>query len=288
MRRSVDQILSKPAFPGMIGDGFRVYNVIPGYGVTQERVSPFLMMDYNPAHDFGPSDVARGVAPHPHKGFEAVTIAYKGSLAHSDSAGNEGIIRAGDVQWMTAGSGVLHKEYHEAHFSQRGGALEIVQLWVNLPRRFKYVPPAYKIFANKDFGSVKLDNGGVINVIAGDFAGTVGPARTFTPLNIFDIKLDAGGFASVPIPANHNCVLFVISGTAVVNDVPVAEHSLLLFKNDGTHVDIAVSVPAVLLLLSGAPIPEPIVSYGPFVMNSDEEIRQAIVDFQAGKFGKLQ
>jgi redox-sensitive bicupin YhaK (pirin superfamily) len=273
----------------MVGDGFRVYNYIPGKFNIQRRMSPFLMLDFNPAYDFGKSEKLRGVDVHPHKGFETVTIAYKGSVAHHDSAGNSGVINPGDVQWMTAGAGILHKEYHEQEFARSGGPFEMVQLWVNLPAKDKSAKPGYQGLTAADMGKVTLpDNAGTVNVIAGDFNGTKGSAHTFTDVNLFDIKLNAGGTLQASVPATHNTALLVIEGSATVNGEAATAHSFVLFAGEGETIDITASADSVILLMSGEPIDEPIASYGPFVMNTQEEILSAIQDFQAGKYGHLE
>jgi hypothetical protein len=288
MKKSIEKIISRPAQPGMVGDGFRVFNYIPGAGIQQRRISPFLMLDFNAAYDFGPSDHLRGVDVHPHKGFETVTIAYKGSVAHHDSTGNSGIIRPGDVQWMTAGAGILHKEYHEEMFSKAGGPFEMVQLWVNLPKKYKSTPAHYQPITADQMGKVELPgNGGVVNVIAGKFNDVSGPASTYSPVNVFDIKLKKGAEVSTHIPEEHNTVLLVINGSVKVNGDKAAKHSFILFKNEGDEITVRASEDSVLLLLSGEPINEPIASYGPFVMNTQQEIYTAIEEFQSGKFGVL-
>lgn len=287
MKKQIERIISKPARPGMVGDGFRVFNYIPG-GVTQQRISPFLMLDFNPSYDFGPSARVKGVDVHPHKGFETVTIAYKGAVEHHDSSGKHGIIYPGDVQWMTAGAGILHKEYHEKAFSKTVGPFEMVQLWVNLPKKDKSVAPHYQALTADGMGKVVLpDNAGVVNVIAGSFNGVAGPAETYSPVNLFDIKLNNGGQVTTRLAANHNTALLVINGKVTVNDQSAPEHSFVLFGNAGEEISINADGDAVVLLMSGEPINEPIVSYGPFVMNTEEEIHEAIQDFQAGKFGVL-
>ena len=273
----------------MVGDGFRVYNMIPGAGITQQRISPFLLLDFNAEFDFGPSDHVRGVDVHPHKGFETVTIAYKGSIAHHDSTGNSGIINAGDVQWMTAGAGILHKEYHEKEFSKKGGPFEMVQLWVNLPKKDKSTAAHYQAITADQMGKVELpNNAGLVNVIAGTFNETKGPASTYSPVNLFDIKLKKDGEVNFAIPAAYNTAMLVINGNVEVNGQKAAEHSFVLFGNEGEDISVKATVDAVLLVLSGEPINEPIVSYGPFVMNTEEEIHEAIKDFQSGKFGVLE
>jgi len=275
----------------MVGDGFRVFNFIPG-GVQQRRISPFLMLDFAAEHNFAPSVRERGVDVHPHKGFETVTIAYKGSVAHHDSAGSCGVVNPGDVQWMTAGNGILHKEYHEKEYSQKGGPYEMVQLWVNLPKKDKSTAPHYQALTAGQMGKVQLPDG-LVNVIAGQLAvagqpdKVKGPAETYTPVNLFDIKLNQGGEISFPIPASHNTALLVIEGNITVNDRTAPPHSFVIFKNEGEDISIKALENSVVLLLSGEPIDEPIVSYGPFVMNTQEEIYEAIHDFQRGKFGTL-
>ncbi len=289
MKKSIEKITPKPAKPGMVGDGFRVFNFIPGANIPQRRISPFLMLDFNAEYDFGPSDKLRGVDVHPHKGFETVTIAYKGSVAHHDSTGNSGIIRPGDVQWMTAGAGILHKEYHEQEFSKTGGPFEMVQLWVNLPKKDKSTPAHYQPITADQMGKVTLPgNAGIVNVIAGNYEGTKGPAFTYSPLNLFDIKLNKDGVVNLQVPANHNTALLVVNGHIEVNGEKAGEHSFILFANDGEEISVKAQENAVLLLLSGEPINEPIASYGPFVMNTQEEIYEAMREFQAGKYGVLE
>ncbi len=288
MKKTIDRIVPKPARPGMVGDGFRVFNFIPGAGILQKRISPFLMLDFNAEYDFGPSDHIRGVDVHPHKGFETVTIAYKGSVAHYDSSGSSGVINPGDVQWMTAGNGILHKEFHEESFSKKGGPFEMVQLWVNLPKKDKSVAPHYQALTADNMGKLELgNNGGTVNVIAGNANGVAGAASTYTPVNLFDVRLNAGGTFSTNIPAAHNTALLVVNGNVTVNGAPVAEHHFVLFGNEGEEIELKADNTAVVLLLSGEPINEPIVSYGPFVMNTKEEIEQAIMDYNLGKFGVL-
>jgi len=289
MKKIIERIIKRPENPGMVGDGFRVYNFIPGANIAQRRISPFLMLDFGAEFNFSPSEKVRGVDVHPHKGFETVTIAYKGSVAHNDSAGNSGIINPGDVQWMTAGAGILHKEYHEQEFSRRGGPFEMVQLWVNLPKKDKSTPPHYQPITADQMGKVELpNNSGIVNVIAGNYNGVKGPAFTYTPVNLFDIKLNKDGEATVSVAAAHNTALLVINGSIEVNGTNAAEHSFVLFKNEGEEISIKASENAVVLLLSGEPINEPIASYGPFVMNTQEEIYEAIEEFQNGKFGVLE
>ncbi len=289
MQKSIEKIYNRPLRPGMVGDGFRVFNYFPNNGLSQQRVSPFLMMDFNAEYDFGPSDHIRGVDVHPHKGFETVTIAYKGSVAHHDSTGNSGVIRPGDVQWMTAGAGILHKEYHEQEFSKKGGPFEMIQLWVNLPAKNKLTSPKYQAITAGQMGKVELENNsGLVNVIAGSFNGNQGPATTFTPVNMFDIRLNNGGKLNTSLPVNHNTILLVVSGEVEVNGQKAGTHDLVLFKNDGEKISISAAKESVVLLLSGEPINEPIAQYGPFVMNTRQELQEAFEEFQSGKFGVLE
>ncbi|MDP4248043.1 MAG: pirin family protein [Bacteroidota bacterium] len=286
--KKIDRIIERPARPGMVGDGFRVYNYIPGAGISQQRISPFLMLDFNAEFDFGPSEHVRGVDVHPHKGFETVTIAYQGSVAHHDSAGNSGIIRPGDVQWMTAGGGILHKEYHEQEFSRKGGPFEMVQLWVNLPKKDKLTPAHYQALGKDALGKVLLPDGkGEVNVIAGTFNGVRGPAQTYSPVHVYDIKLKKGGRIETSLPANYHTALLMIKGKAEVNGEPAAEHAFVLFADEGERIGLRADEDSVILLLSGEPIDEPIASYGPFVMNTQAEIMDSIREFQQGKFGQL-
>lgn len=289
MKKSIEKITPRPARPGMVGDGFRVFNFIPGANFSQRRMSPFLMLDFGAAFDFGPSDKVRGVDVHPHKGFETVTIAYKGSVAHHDSTGNSGIINPGDVQWMTAGAGILHKEYHEEEFSKKGGLFEMVQLWVNLPKKDKSTPAHYQPITAAQMGKLILpDNAGQINVIAGEFNHVKGPATTYSPVNLLNLELNKGGTASGSIPATHNAAALVVNGTVEINGEAAPEHSFVLFANDGEDIKVTAISDAVVLILSGEPINEPIASYGPFVMNTEEEIHEAIAEFQSGKYGVLE
>ncbi|MFT3700968.1 MAG: pirin family protein [Agriterribacter sp.] len=288
MKKIIDRIIRRPAQPGMVGDGFRVFNYIPGAGIGQQRISPFLMLDFNAAYDFGASDHIRGVDVHPHKGFETVTIAYKGSVAHNDSAGNSGVIHPGDVQWMTAGSGILHKEYHEENFARAGGLFEMVQLWVNLPKKDKLTNPHYQALTKDQISKVSLANdAGVVNVIAGNFNGVKGAASTYSPVNVFDVKLKKDGVLDTTLPSGYNTALLVINGSVTVNEENANEHSFVLFKNEGEDIHIQAKEDNVILILSGEPLNEPIASYGPFVMNTQQEIYESIQEFQEGKFGVL-
>lgn len=287
-RKRIEAILPRPSQFGMVGDGFRVYNYFPNGYRIRDFISPFLMLDYNPPFDFGPSEEPRGVDVHPHKGFETVTIAYKGSVAHHDSRGNSGVINPGDVQWMTAGAGILHKEYHEKNFAKKGGAFEMVQLWVNLPKKDKLSEPHYQAIEAAQMGHYYIDNnGGVANIIAGSMNGVKGPAKTYTDINLFDMRVNAGAKFNFEVSAAHNCAMMVIQGNAMVNDKRCKEHEFVLFAREGENIEIEALDDCILLLMSGEPIHEPIAQYGPFVMNTREELNIAFDEFNSGKFGVL-
>jgi quercetin 2,3-dioxygenase len=253
-------------------------------------MDPFIMMDYNSKFYFPPSDKSRGVSVHPHRGFETVTIAYKGKVAHHDSSGGGGVIAEGDVQWMTAASGILHKEYHEENFSKQGGDFQMVQLWVNLPAKDKMSKPKYQGITNTQIAKYTLpDNSGMVEVIAGSYQGVKGSASTFSPLNLLNARLHKNGKASFDFPENYNTALLVVEGSIKVNgkeEVPT--NHFVLFENNGTEFSIEASENAVVLVLSGEPLNEPIAAHGPFVMNTQREIVQAIEDFNMGKFGYLE
>ena len=284
------EIVAAPQAPHMVGDGFRVHNFIPGNPqMSMRRMNPFIMMDYNSKYYFSPTDFPRGVGVHPHKGFETVTIAYKGKVAHHDSAGNSGVIGEGDVQWMTAASGILHKEYHEENFAKAGGDFQMVQLWVNLPAEAKKTKPKYQAVTHANVNKYPLpENGGSVEVIAGEYKGVKGAATTFTPINLFNARLNKGAEAGFTFPANFNTALLVVEGSVRVNNKEVVmEDHVALFKNDGADFTIEALENAVVLVLSGEPINEPIASHGPFVMNTKEELREAFDEFNKGRFGVL-
>jgi redox-sensitive bicupin YhaK (pirin superfamily) len=284
------EIVAAPQAPHMVGDGFRIHNFIPGNPqMSMRRMNPFIMMDYNSKYYFSPTDFPRGVGVHPHKGFETVTIAYKGKVAHHDSAGNSGMIGEGDVQWMTAASGILHKEYHEENFAQAGGDFQMVQLWVNLPAEAKKTKPKYQAVTHAKVNKYPLpENGGSVEVIAGEYKGVKGSATTFTPINLFNARLNKGAEAGFTFPANFNTALLVVEGSVRVNNKEVVmEDHVALFKNDGADFTIEALENAVVLVLSGEPINEPIASHGPFVMNTKEELREAFDEFNTGRFGVL-
>ncbi|MHA8060650.1 pirin family protein [Aquirufa beregesia] len=283
------ELVYPPGEVHFVGDGFRVHNFIPSrYGLDMQRMSPFIMLDYGSKHYFAPSKEPKGVGVHPHRGFETVTIAYKGRVAHHDSSGGGGIIGEGDVQWMTAASGVLHKEYHEETFSAEGGDFQMVQLWVNLPAKDKMSPPKYQAISNQQITKVDLGDSGFIEVIAGEYQGIKGSASTFTPVNMLNAKLKSGAKASFSFPASYNTCLLVIEGSVIVNGTEdVALDNLALMENEGEDFTIEAKEDSIILILSGEPIHEPIAAHGPFVMNTRQEIMQAFEDFNAGKFGHL-
>ncbi len=288
--RNIEKILPPPPVH-FVGDGFRVHNFIPGlYPLSMARMDPFILLDYNSKFYFSPTDKPRGVGVHPHRGFETVSIAYSGRIAHHDSFGNSGVIGEGDVQWMTASSGLLHKEYHEKEFARLGGDFHMVQLWVNLPAKDKMSPPKYQPITNEQMGKHLLpDNSGVIEVIAGSYGSTKGPASTFTPVDLLNARLNAGGSADFVFPARHNTALLLVEGKIRINGteiVPV-DH-FVLFKNDGNTFTVEATEKSIALILSGEPIFEPIAAQGPFVMNTKTEIYQAFEDVENGKFGRLE
>ncbi len=287
--RSIEHIFAPPA-PHMVGDGFRVHNFFPGNNLmTLQRMSPFFLMDYGSKIEFPPSDHVRGVGVHPHRGFETVTIAYHGKVAHHDSAGNSGVIGEGDVQWMTAASGVLHKEYHEKEWSKQGGEFQMVQLWVNLPAKYKMNPPKYQAIKREQYGQFLLENNkGVVEVIAGNYNGTKGPAQTFTPIEVYNVRAMKGAKINFSLPENFNTGFVIIEGSVSVNGKQAGTDHFVLFENDGTEIELETIEDAIVLVLSGEPINEPIVPYGPFVMNTKQEIIQAYNDFNTGKFGYLE
>jgi redox-sensitive bicupin YhaK (pirin superfamily) len=272
----------------MVGDGFPVRNLIPSGGLG-ERLSPFLLLDYAGPADFPPTDRPRGVGEHPHRGFETVTLLYQGVVAHRDSAGHGGIIGPGDVQWMTAGSGVVHEEMHERDFARRGGTLEAIQLWVNLPKAFKLTPPCYQTLGERDIPVVELTAGaGRLRVIAGSYRGVTGPARTFTPVQLYDLRVSAGRRVELALPAGQQAALFVLRGPASVNgSAPIGEATLAAVGDSGAPVLVEAEADATILVMAGEPIREPVARYGPFVMNTQEELVQAVRDYQAGRMGRL-
>ena len=288
--KAIDAILAPPEAHN-VGDGFRVHNFFPnGYKLGIHRMSPFFLMDYNSKVDVPPSPTPGGVGVHPHRGFETVTLAFQGKVAHHDSAGHSGVIGEGDVQWMTAGSGVLHKEYHEEEYSRRGGPFQMVQLWVNLPAQFKMTRPAYQSITRSQMGIFTLPGEkGTVEVIAGEFKGVKGPASTFSPIEVYTVRLQKNAGISFALPADYNTGMLVVEGNIRVNGPNIVpQDHFALFRNGGEEISVEAEENAIVLILSGAPIQEPIAAYGPFLMNRQEEIVQAVNDFNTGKFGYLE
>ncbi len=287
MRRIAEQF--PPPEPHWVGDGFPVRTIFFYQGLGP-RITPFLLLDYAGPADFPPAETPRGVDQHPHKGFETVTILYQGELEHRDSAGNRGRLGPGDVQWMTAGAGIVHEEKHAAEFTRRGGTLEAVQLWVNLPGRFKNAAPGYQTLTRDSIPVVPLPGeAGSARVLAGEFEGTRGPARTFTPVGVWELRLNPGGEVTVPLTDGHTAMLLPLRGEAVVNgSSALAETELALLERSGDAVRVGARGESLVLVLSGEPIDEPTVGYGPFVLNSQAEVQQAVRDYQAGRMGRLQ
>jgi len=288
--KSIEAIMPPPHFH-MVGDGFRVHNFFPSQPIIGlNGMSPFFLLDYGSKWLVSPSDTPKGVGVHPHRGFETVTIAYHGKVAHHDSAGNSGVIGEGDVQWMTAGAGVLHKEFHEKEFSRKGGIFQMVQLWVNLPAKFKMTPAKYQSLENKDISKYLLSDGkSSIEIIAGDYNGIKGSASTFSPVNLFNAKLIQGARTGFSFNKDFNTGMLVIEGEIKINDSKTAaENHFILFGHDGEDIVIEAVEKSIILILSGEPIHEPVASYGPFVMNTQAEIKLAYEDYNNGKFGNLE
>lgn len=278
----------QPGSAHMVGDGFPVRNLFPSNDLDRE-VSPFLMLDYAGPHYFEPTDHPRGVGEHPHRGFETVTIVYEGLVAHRDSAGNAGVIGPGDVQWMTAASGVVHEEMHEKNWAKSGGTLHAIQLWVNLPRAQKMSAPRYQTILNADIPKVELEGGaGRLRLIAGTAQGQKGPAHTVTPIELYDLELVANRRVELNLPDGHNTSIFVVQGLVSANGSRDAgEAELFVCRRNGSLVTIEAKSDSRILLMSGEPIDEPIARYGPFVMNTKAELVQAVNDYQVGKMGHL-
>jgi redox-sensitive bicupin YhaK (pirin superfamily) len=274
--------------PHWVGDGFPVRSLFT-YDNLGKHISPFLLLDYAGPMNFEPAQKPRGVGEHPHRGFETVTIVYEGEVEHRDSTGAGGKIGPGDVQWMTAASGILHEEFHSHEFTRTGGTLEMVQLWVNLPARDKMAAPGYQTLLNADIPVVALpSDAGKVRVIAGEYAGHHGPARTFTPIDTWDVRLNQGHSAEFTVAQGRTLSLIVLRGTVLVNGGQVIrEAQMALFDRAGDTISVEANSDSVLLLLAGEPIDEPIVGYGPFVMNTEEEIQKAVADFNSGRFGRM-
>ena len=271
-----------------VGDGFPVRSLF-SYDQMGRHISPFLLLDYAAPTVFAPAARPRGVGEHPHRGFETVTIVYQGEVAHRDSVGNSGVIGPGDVQWMTAAAGILHDEFHSPAFMRRGGALEMAQLWVNLPAKHKMAPPRYQSILNAQIPQVTLPDGaGTVRVIAGSYSGQKGPAATFSELNVWDLRLQAGKEITLSLPENHSASIAVLRGAVTVNgSVEAKDAELVLLERAGSEVRLAAGTDTTILVLSGVPIPEPVAGYGPFVMNTRQEIEAAMDDFRLGKFGQM-
>jgi hypothetical protein len=268
-----------------VGDGFPVRTLF-SYNTPNAEVSPFLMLDYAGPFEFAPASKPRGVGFHPHRGFETVTLVYQGEVEHLDTAGNGGRLCPGDVQWMTAAKGLLHEEMHSTAFTQRGGIFEAIQLWVNLPAKYKMVEPHYQSISNSDIPAVKLgDQGSIMRVIAGAYQGVKGPANTYTPVNLWDLRLLAGQTVELDFPENYTTLLFALKGSVKINNsATMGDAELAFFERKGKTVTLTALKDATMLAMNGEPIDEPIAGYGPYVMNTEEEIRQAIEDFDSGLF----
>ena len=268
-----------------VGDGFPVRSLF-SYNRDAGAISPFLLFDYAGPHMFEPSERPRGVGRHPHRGFETVTIVYDGEVSHKDSTGGGGTIGPGDVQWMTAANGIIHEEFHSAGFTKTGGPFRMVQLWVNLPAADKMSPPKYQAITSSEIPTVALADGKArARIIAGELNGTRGPASTFTPVNLWDVRLDAGAEIDLPLPEGHNALIAVLSGHVTAGGKDVGEAEIARLTTHGEGVAVRANGQSMLLVMTGEPIDEPVVGYGPFVMNSEAEIRQAVDDFNSGRFG---
>ncbi|MFO7620372.1 MAG: pirin family protein [Bacteroidales bacterium] len=275
----------------MVGDGFKVHNFFPSLSIIGDYgMSPFFLLDYNSKWILPPSERPRGVGVHPHRGIETVTLAYHGRIAHHDSAGNSGVIGEGDVQWMTAGGAVLHKEYHEKEFSKTGGLFQMVQLWINLPKKFKMTPAKYQAIENAQMAKYMSEDGkSRIDLIAGEYKGFKGPAFSFSPVSLFNARLKTGAVADFSFSRDFNTAILIIEGEVKVNGSQVvpSDH-LAYFNHDGEDFSVEALNDSIVLIMSGEPLNEPVAAYGPFVMNTDEEIRQTYNDYYSGKFGYLE
>jgi quercetin 2,3-dioxygenase len=284
------KVLGIHSAPGRhwVGDGFPVQSLF-SYQTHGQEMSPFLLLDYAGPRDFPAATQPRGVGQHPHRGFETVTIVYQGEVEHRDSKGGGGKIGPGDVQWMTAGGGLLHEEFHSREFTSKGGTFEVVQLWVNLPAKHKMVEPAYQAILEDDIPVVDLPSGaGTARIIAGEYDGSRGPAHTYTPMNVWDLRLHAGKRIELEVPENRTTAIVVLRGTVQVSDSEILRDAqFALLDPDGTTFSLEANNDAAILVLNGEPIDEPIAGHGPFVMNTREEIHQAIQDFSTGRFGRM-
>jgi hypothetical protein len=286
MKKRVLEVSEAP-HPHWVGDGFHVHSMF-SYTSHGETLSPFLLLDLGAREVFGPTPRRRGVGEHPHRGFETVTIVYEGEVSHRDSTGQGGTIGPGDVQWMTAASGILHEEFHSEAFSRAGGPMQMAQLWVNLPAKDKLAPPGYQAITADQIPVVDLPGGaGRVRVIAGEFAGVRGPARTFSPLAVWDLRLEAGGAADLDLPEGWNAAVVVVQGEVAVDGAKATDAQMALLDREGRGVTLRAAAPTKALLLAGEPLAEPIAGYGPFVMNTKAELVQAIRDFEEGRFGEI-
>ena len=285
--KTLEKIIAPPP-KHWVGDGFNVHGFFPHGPLTGERMSPFFLLDYNALTNFPPREEPFGVGPHPHRGFETVTIAYKGKVEHHDSRGGGGIIGEGDVQWMTAGSGLLHKEFHEQEYNREGGPFQMVQLWVNLPAKDKMTTPKYQAITNAEMGRVALGKGGEVEIIAGEFEGVKGPATTFTPVHLYNLKPKKGEKIELAFPSGYTTAMLAINGSALINGTEkLSLNNLAMFGRDGEEFTVEALEDGIFLLMSGEPLNEPIAQYGPFLMNTQAEIAEAIDDYRQGKFGYL-
>ena len=289
LHRGVEGVYFGSAFQ-FVGDGFRVSNYFPSVNRFLQRFSPFILMDYMSPYEWPGTDKARGVGAHPHRGFEAVTFVYQGKVEHHDNAGNHGVIGAGDVQWMTAGAGVLHKEYQEKEFARTGGIMQAIQLWINLPRKDKMVAPRYQTLLAENMGRIELDdNQGRIRIIAGDYAGVKGPAHTFSPITIYDVELIANARIELEMNESFHCGILVLNGSMFVNGKEkVSETQFALLNNEVGNIEVQAGPDGVMfIVLSGEPLNETYIQHGPFVMSNKQEIVDAYDDLNHGKFGSF-
>ncbi|WP_316751445.1 pirin family protein [Pedobacter gandavensis] len=286
MKKKIAGVYSS-GYKHAVGDAFKVINIFPNGNNLGDKMSPFYMIDYQPETYYEPSDKKRGVNVHPHRGIEPVTLVYQGAVAHTDSAGHHGIVGPGDVQWMTAGKGILHKEYFEEEFSRKGGNLQMIQVWTILPKAFKYVEPGYQTLLKDEIKKVTLEEGEV-RIIAGSYQGVESPVKTYSPMNLLDVTLKQDGGMKIDCPAEYNMGILILEGKLKLNEVEAGKEQFVLFENEGEVLEILAMEDAKFLILNGKPLNEPAVHKGPFVMNTEEEIEQAFADVAAGKFGSLE
>ncbi len=275
--------------PHWVGDGFPVRSIFSYDGLGREALSPFLMLDYAAPRHFDPAAQRRGVGVHPHRGFETVTVVYAGELEHRDSTGNGGRIGPGDVQWMTAASGILHEEFHSERFTREGGLMSMMQLWVNLPAQHKMAKPRYQTILDASIPRIAIGgNAGTLRVIAGEYEGKRGPAETFTPIEVWDLRLAPGETVTLKTPEGHTTAIVPMQGNALINGGdPTGPSQIAQLAREGGEFTITADGDLMALVLAGEPIAEPVVGYGPFVMNSEREIAAAFADFQSGRFGQM-